>query len=89
MRITVAKAICELDVAKATGNDCIPSIVLSICSSELSPVFVKLYNKSLLSHFFYLVGNFPLLYWLTKMMVVLYNWVGLICLIESRRGWST
>ena len=50
MRITVrmvAKAICELDVAKATGPDCIPSIVLKMCSPELSPVLSKLYNKCL------------------------------------------
>ena len=42
-----ADAICELDVAKATGPACIPSIALNICSPELSPVLAKLYNKCL------------------------------------------
>ena len=50
MRITVrmvANVICELDVAKATGPDCIPSMVLKMCSPEMSPVLAKLYNKCL------------------------------------------
>ena len=49
MRITVrmiANAICELDVAKATGPDCIPSIVLKMCSPELFPVIPKLTQSS-------------------------------------------
>ena len=50
MRITVrifASAICELDVAKTNGPDCIPSIVLKMCSPQLSPLLAKLYNKCL------------------------------------------
>ena len=55
MRITarmVANAISEFDVANATGPDCIPSIVLKMCSPELSPVFAKLYNKCLFESYF-------------------------------------
>ena len=39
--------LCELDVAKATGLDCISSVVLRMCSPELSPVLAKLRNKCL------------------------------------------
>ena len=42
----VANAICELDLAKATGLDCIIS-VLKMCFPELSPVLAKMYNKCL------------------------------------------
>ena len=65
----VANAICELDVAKPTGPDYIPSIVPKMCSPELSPVLSKLYNKCLFEACFHIVGNFPLLYLLTKMML--------------------
>ena len=43
----VAKVIHNLDTFKATGPDRIPSIVLKMCSSELSPVLAKLYNRCL------------------------------------------
>ena len=54
-------------MSKVTGPTCIPSSVLKMCSPELSPVLVKLYNKCLFD-VFHLVGNFPLLYLLTKLM---------------------
>ena len=43
----VSHAIYHLDTCKATGPDRIPSIVLKMCSPELSPVLAKLYNKCL------------------------------------------
>ena len=43
----VSHAIYDLDTCKATGPDRIPSIVLKMCSPELSPVLAKLYNKCL------------------------------------------
>ena len=43
----VSHAIYDLDAFKATGPDRIPSIVLKMCSPELSPVLAKLYNKCL------------------------------------------
>ena len=43
----VSHAIYHLDACKATGPDRIPSIVLKMCSPELSPVLAKLYNKCL------------------------------------------
>ena len=43
----VAKVIHNLDAFKATGRDRIPSIVLKMCSLELSPVLAKLYNRCL------------------------------------------
>ena len=43
----VSHAIYHLDTCKATGPDRIPSIVLKVCSPELSPVLAKLYNKCL------------------------------------------
>ena len=46
MRI-VANTNCELEVANVTGPECIPSIVLKMCSPELSPVLAKVYNKCL------------------------------------------
>ena len=42
----IANAICELDVANVTGPYCIPSIVLNMCSSELSPVIAILLEIS-------------------------------------------
>ena len=60
---TVANVICELDVAKSTGPDCIPSVVLKMCSPEFSSG-----TNPCLSHVSHLVGNVPLLYLLTKMM---------------------
>ena len=66
--IMVENTICEVDVAKATGPDCIPSIILKMCSPELFPVLAKLYNKCLFQSCFPLIGKFPLLYLLTKTM---------------------
>ena len=43
----VSHAIYHLDTCKATGPDRIPSIVIKMCSPELSPVLAKLYNKCL------------------------------------------
>ena len=43
----VSHAIYHLDTCKVTGPDRIPSIVVKMCSPELSPVLAKLYNKCL------------------------------------------
>ena len=43
----VSLAIYDLDASKTTCPDRFPAIVLKICSPELSPVLVKLYNKCL------------------------------------------
>ena len=43
----VSHAIYHLDTCKATGPDRISSIVLKMCSPELSTVLAELYNKCL------------------------------------------
>ncbi len=43
----VKKVITNLDSSKASGPDCIPVVVLKICSPELSYVLAKLFNKCL------------------------------------------
>ena len=48
----VSRAIYDLDASNATGPDRIPAIVLKICSTELSHVLAKLYNKCLAESWF-------------------------------------
>ena len=55
----VANAICEPDVAKATGPDCISSVVLKMSPSKVSPVLAKLYNKFLFESYFPSSWKFP------------------------------
>ncbi|XP_049886813.1 uncharacterized protein LOC126381362 [Pectinophora gossypiella] len=43
----VRKALCSLDVNKASGPDGIPARVLRLCAPELSPVLTRLYRLSL------------------------------------------
>ena len=43
----VRKVVMNLDLLKASGPDCIPVVVLKNCESELSCIFLELFNKCL------------------------------------------
>ena len=48
----VSHAIYDLDASKDTGHYRIPPIFFKMCSPELSPILVKLYNKCLVKSCF-------------------------------------
>ena len=43
----VKKVVTNLDLSKASGPDCIPTVVLKNCEPELSYILVELFNKCL------------------------------------------
>ena len=52
------KVIMNLDLSTASGPDCIPVVVLKNCELKPSYILAELFNKSLKSLFFQILGNF-------------------------------
>ena len=48
----VEKVITNLDLSKASGNDCIPVVVLKNCEPELSYILAELFIKCLKESWF-------------------------------------